>query len=72
MVALQETHLMDGQLQKFSLFVQDFDIFVSNGTSNSAGVLTVVCQNVGIKVMLLHKIPGHALILDLFCQNTSW
>ena len=42
-VALQETHLTDGQLRKFSLFMQDFDIFVSNGTSNSAGVLTAVC-----------------------------
>ncbi len=42
-VALQETHLTDDQLRKFSLFAQDFDIFVSNGTSNSAGVLTEVC-----------------------------
>ena len=72
MVALQETHLTDTLIKRFSLHVQDFAIEISHGTSNSAGVLMAIKWNVGITYCKIGEITGHALVLDITFQNTQW
>ena len=72
MVALQETHLTNTLIIKFSLHVQDFAIETSHGTSNSAGVLMAIKWNVGITYQQIGEIAGHALVLDITFQNAQW
>ena len=69
---LQETHLQSNQEYAFGLYGQNYELFFSHGSSNSAGVLIGVCQNKGITNLSAQCVDGHLQTVDIYYQNITY
>ncbi len=65
LICLQEIYLVPSQLYAFKLYVQKYDCFSSECSSNSAGVAIGVRQSSGIIVHKVGEIQGRLLALNL-------